>query len=139
MRSFKIYSKWSVQTNKQTSIHTRVRNAVTLVWGSLRLAPITVGHWPKSAHTARLAAYSTQRSVLWPDKRCACACDNQMITTCTKMLSHQNKRNSAVGSSDGSKTKRSKRQVSKGTFLKWQRTYEREHQSVVWLRADMVT
>ena len=28
------------QTNKRTSIHTRVHNAVTLVWGSLRLAPI---------------------------------------------------------------------------------------------------
>ena len=30
----------SKQTNKRTSIHTRVCNAVTLVWGSLRLAPI---------------------------------------------------------------------------------------------------
>ena len=35
---FKIYSKWSVQTK---SIHTHVHNAVTLVWGSLRLTPIT--------------------------------------------------------------------------------------------------
>ena len=26
--------------SKQTSIHTHVRNAVTLVWGSLRLAPM---------------------------------------------------------------------------------------------------
>ena len=25
--------------NRQTDIHTHVRNAVTLVWGSLRLAP----------------------------------------------------------------------------------------------------
>ena len=41
MRSFKIYDKWLVQTNKQISIHIRVRNAVTLVWGSLKLAPIT--------------------------------------------------------------------------------------------------
>ena len=31
----------SKQTNKRTSIHTRMRNAVTLVWGSLRLASIT--------------------------------------------------------------------------------------------------
>ena len=29
-------------TNRQTDIHTHVRNAVTLVWGSLRLAPITL-------------------------------------------------------------------------------------------------
>ena len=36
-RSFKIYGIWP-----QASIHTRVRNAVMLVWGSLRLAPITV-------------------------------------------------------------------------------------------------
>ena len=44
MRSFEIYSKWSVQANKQASkqanIHTHVPNAVTLVWGSLRLASI---------------------------------------------------------------------------------------------------
>ena len=28
-------------TDKQTDIHTHVHNAVTLVWGSLRLAPIS--------------------------------------------------------------------------------------------------
>ena len=31
-----------VDPNKQAQIHTRVRNAVTLVWGSLRLAPIII-------------------------------------------------------------------------------------------------
>ena len=36
MHSFEIYSKWSVQT----SIHTHVLNAVTLVWGLFRLATI---------------------------------------------------------------------------------------------------
>ena len=36
MRSF---GEWSVQAHK-TNIHTHVPNAVTLVWGSLRLAPI---------------------------------------------------------------------------------------------------
>ena len=40
-------------------------------------------------------------------------------------------------SSGASKAKQSKRQVSKETFYKWQRTYEREHQSLAWLRADM--
>ena len=30
---------WSVHASKHTSIHTHVRNEVTLVWGSLRLAP----------------------------------------------------------------------------------------------------
>ena len=39
MRLFKIYSKWLVQANKQASKH--MRNAVMLVWGSLRLAPTT--------------------------------------------------------------------------------------------------
>ena len=39
MRSFKIFGIWP-QTDRQTYIHTHVRNAVTLVWGSLRLAPI---------------------------------------------------------------------------------------------------
>ena len=31
------------QASKQASIHTHVRNAVTLVWGSLRLAPMNHG------------------------------------------------------------------------------------------------
>lgn len=53
------------------------------------------------------------------------------------MAARARKRNTAVGSNDGSKTKRSKRQVSKETFQKWQRTYEKEHQSMAWLRADM--
>ena len=33
---------WSVHASKHTSIHTHARNEVTLVWGSLRLAPINV-------------------------------------------------------------------------------------------------
>ena len=36
MHSFEIYGKWSVQAN----MHTHVCNEVTLVRGSLRLAPI---------------------------------------------------------------------------------------------------
>jgi len=36
------YGKWSVQASKQASIHTHGCNEVTLVWGSLRLAPIIV-------------------------------------------------------------------------------------------------
>ena len=32
-------------TNRQTDIHTHVRNAVMLVWGSLRLAPIKSHFW----------------------------------------------------------------------------------------------
>jgi len=48
------------------------------------------------------------------------------------------KRNTAVGLSNGSKTKQSKRQVSKETFHKWQRTYKREPQSLEWLCADMI-
>jgi len=39
-----IYGKWSVQASKQASkqanVHTHRCNEVTLVWGSLRLAPI---------------------------------------------------------------------------------------------------
>jgi len=34
-----MYGKWSVQANKQANIHTHGCNEVTLVWGSLRLAP----------------------------------------------------------------------------------------------------
>ena len=41
MRPLKIYGK-VVGPNKQTSIHTRVHNAVTLVWASLRLAPTNI-------------------------------------------------------------------------------------------------
>ena len=38
MCSFKIYRRWSVQASKHR--YTCVSNAVTLVWGSLKLAPI---------------------------------------------------------------------------------------------------
>ena len=38
-RLFKIFGIWP-QIDRQTYIHTHVHNAVTLVWGSLRLAPI---------------------------------------------------------------------------------------------------
>jgi len=37
-----IYGKWSVQASKQANIHMHGCNEVTLVWGSLRLAPITI-------------------------------------------------------------------------------------------------
>ena len=33
-------------TNRHTYIHTHVRNPVTLVWGLLRLAPISVVSFP---------------------------------------------------------------------------------------------
>ena len=38
--------------------------------------------------------------------------------------------------SSSSKAKRIKRQASIETFLKWQRSYEREHHTLTWLRAD---
>ena len=38
-RAFKIYGIWP-QANKHVCIHTHLLNAVSLVWGSLRLAPI---------------------------------------------------------------------------------------------------
>ena len=38
--------------------------------------------------------------------------------------------------SSSSKAKRIKRQASKETFLKWQRSYEREHHTLTWLRTD---
>jgi len=49
-----IYSKWSIQANKQASnqanIHTHGCNEVTLVWGSLRLAPIMIVNWSIQIH-----------------------------------------------------------------------------------------
>ena len=39
-RAFKIYGIWP-QAQSVGRIHTHLRNAVPLVWGSLRLAPIT--------------------------------------------------------------------------------------------------
>ena len=39
-----IYGKWLVQASKQANIHTHGCNEVTLVWGSLRLAPISMDH-----------------------------------------------------------------------------------------------
>ena len=40
MRSFKIYGIWGRKQAKQAYIHTHLHNAVLLVWGSLRLAPV---------------------------------------------------------------------------------------------------
>ena len=55
------------------------------------------------------------------------------------MATSTRKRKTAVesSSSGASKMKQSKRQVSKDTFHKWQQTYEKEHQSMTWLRAEM--
>lgn len=38
-----------------------------------------------------------------------------------------------------SSSKQPRRQAKKETFLKWQRAYEKDHQSMAWLRADMDT
>ena len=43
MRSFKIYGIWP-QASKQADTHTTSANAVTLVWGSLRLPPTKLLH-----------------------------------------------------------------------------------------------
>ena len=43
MHSFKIYGIWL-----QANIHTHVHNAVTLVWGSLSLAPINYNQFATS-------------------------------------------------------------------------------------------
>ena len=38
---------------------------------------------------------------------------------------------------ESSSTKQPRRQVSKETFLRWQRTYEKNYQSMMWLRAEI--
>ena len=64
--SFKIYGIWP-QTRKQASIHTHMRNALTLLWGLLRVAPIRlylswmVPGGPSPAPTARTALENTHR------------------------------------------------------------------------------
>ena len=52
------------------------------------------------------------------------------------MTTSAGKRKTTMGSSDVLKAKRLKRQVSKEMFHKWQQTYKREHQFMVWLCAD---
>ena len=54
MHSFQMYGKL-VGPSKQTSIHTEVCNAVTLVWGLLRFGPITHTH----THTHTTTRYYT--------------------------------------------------------------------------------
>ena len=44
---------------------------------------------------------------------------------------------SGSGATAGSSSKQPKRQVRSDTFLKWQCAYEKDHQSMVWLRAEM--
>ena len=48
------------QASKQANIHTHVRNAVLLVWGSLRLAPNYVTSSQKLSHTRNYANVSLQ-------------------------------------------------------------------------------
>ena len=67
--SFKIYGMWSVHTaiDRQIDrqIDTRVRNAVTLVWGSLRLAPIISDRrLQRSKHGSNCARSSEQQDML---------------------------------------------------------------------------
>ena len=45
----------SKQASKQANIHTHGCNEVTLVWGSLRLAPTTGEEWAGSLHAANEA------------------------------------------------------------------------------------
>ena len=54
-------------------------------------------------------------------------------------MATRKRKTTAVGlsSSRTSKSKQSKRQASKETFLRWQRTYEKEYQSMGLLRAEM--
>ena len=59
MQSFKIYSIWP-QASKQADIHTTSANAVTLVWRSLRLAPITLEIIMSSRFAVFLAKYMLQ-------------------------------------------------------------------------------
>ena len=70
------YLKFSVSgRSKQASIHTHVRNAVTLVWGLLRLAPISSPlccqtlSWAPSVHGSVLQLHynvlHTYRSCPW--------------------------------------------------------------------------
>ena len=67
-----------------------------------------------------------------------------IIATCLKKnnnnkrsvikMATRKRKTTAAGSSS---SKQSKRQASKETFLRWQRTYEKEYQSMGWLRAEM--
>ena len=45
----------------------------------------------------------------------------------------------ATAAGESHTTNKQKRQVTKETFNKWQRLYERDHQSTTWLRCDIDT
>ena len=48
-------------------------------------------------------------------------------------------RKRSTPSDSAGSSKLPKRQVRNETFRKWQRAYEKDHQSMVWLRADLDT
>lgn len=62
------------------------------------------------------------------------------FTVCADKMSAQ-KRASSSSTSSGSESsgasKKAKRQVTVATFQKWKREYNREHQSLLWLRCDI--
>ena len=47
------------------------------------------------------------------------------------------KRSTSALCSNGSKLKKTKRQVSKDTFIKWQKVHERQYQTMTWLRCTV--
>ena len=83
------------------------------MWQTVQI--ITVGHRPFTDQCMHV----TDRFTSWSDKMAG---------------RFSGKRVSACSSSDSSSTKRNKRQVSVATFEKWQRQYDSDYQSVLWLR-----
>ena len=51
-------------------------------------------------------------------------------------MSAQKRASSGSGSTSSGASKKAKRQVTVATFEKWKREYNREHQSLSWLRCD---
>ena len=66
------------QASKQASIHTHVSNAVTLVWGSLRLAPIK---WNKPSPSFCILSYYKRSKTRWCEGL-GTRTDNTLICWC---------------------------------------------------------
>ena len=77
---------WSVHASKHTSIHTHARNEVTLVWGSLRLAPITYDftvHVAPHEYLQRTQKHDKSHQTLLPDPRWCCLCLGIKLMLCS--------------------------------------------------------
>lgn len=87
---------------------------------------ITVGQQTKSGHAGHVTDHAQQLSDKMAGRK----------RVVGRFYEHSSSSTSSCDTSDACSTKKAKRQVSVSTFEKWQRNFDRDHQTLTWLRCD---